>query len=286
MCQQREFPIKTNITQTSKVDVCAKICTFFRLSTVRHADFLLLFHMHRLQFNFQLISFDICLFNVMLKSDTFVVISQSLNSFTFAGMEEPKGEKPLENGHATVQEPSEVQNATKPEEERSIKVEETSELLSTAIKEEINVDHNAKTETPPELCLTTKNLERVREELRQEEILQGRKSPFKIETASSSPVKLETVLKTVQSLLDTILTPTFLFYRSSLKSAKVPPLPQVVTNPVIIGPHLIITTTEIEKKIGIEVAVEVIEAVTTENDTMLECNAKSEINISLSVVNQ
>eukprot|EP00093_Oithona_nana_P011637 11637.XXX_468499_465056_1 [CDS] Oithona nana genome sequencing. len=108
-------------------------------------------------------------------------------------MEEPKGEKPLENGHATVQEPSEVQNATKPEEERAIKVEETSELLSTAIKEEINVDHNGKTETPPELCLTTKNLERVREELRQEEILQGRKSPFKIETASSSPVKLETV---------------------------------------------------------------------------------------------
>ena len=108
-------------------------------------------------------------------------------------MEEPKGEKPLENGHATVQEPSEVQNATKPEEEKAIKVEETSELLSTAIKEEINVDHNAKTESQPELCLTTKNLERVREELRQEEILQGRKSPFKIETASSSPVKLETV---------------------------------------------------------------------------------------------
>ena len=43
---------------------------------------------------------------------------------------------------------------------------------------------------------------------------------------------------------------------------------------------------EIEKKIGIEVAVEVIEAVTTENDTMLECNAKSEIDISLLVVNQ
>merc|ERR1712004_367780 len=116
-----------------------------------------------------------------------------INTVGESGMEEPKGEKPLENGHATVQEPSEVQNATKPEEERSIKVEETSELLSTAIKEEINVDHNAKTETPPELCLTTKNLERVREELRQEEILQGRKSPFEIETASSSPVKLETV---------------------------------------------------------------------------------------------
>ena len=64
-----------------------------------------------------------------------------------------------------------------------------------------------------------------------------------------------------------------------------PPLPQVVTNPVIIGPHLIIIT-EIEKKIGTEVVVEVIEAVTTENDTMLECNAKSEININLSVVNQ
>ena len=286
MCQQREFRIKTNITQTSKVDVCTKICTFFRLSTVRHADFFPLFHMHRLQFNFHLISFDICLFNVMLKSDTFVVISQSLNSFTFAGMEEPKGEKPLENGHATVQEPSEVQNATKPEEERAIKVEETSELLSTAIKEEIDVDHNGKTETPPELCLTTKNLERVREELRQEEILQGRKSPFKIETASSSPVKLETVLeKNCPMFVDTTnIDPNLSFYRSSLKSAKVPPLPQVVTNPVIIGPHLIIN--EIEKKIGIEVAVEVIEAVTTENDTMLECNAKSEIDISLLVVNQ
>ena len=202
-------------------------------------------------------------------------------------MEEPKGEKPLENGHATVQEPSEVQNATKPEEEKAIKVEETSELLSTAIKEEINVDHNAKTESQPELCLTTKNLERVREELRQEEILQGRKSPFKIETASSSPVKLETVLeKNCPMFVDTTnIDPNLSFYRSSLKSAKVPPLPQVVTNPVIIGPHLIIIT-EIEKKIGTEVVVEVIEAVTTENDTMLECNAKSEININLSVVNQ
>ena len=76
------------------------------------------------------------------------------------------------------------------------------------------------------------------------------------------------------------------FFRSSLKSAKVPPQPQVVTNPVIIGPHLIIIITEIEKKIGTEVVVEVIEAVTTENDTMLECNAKLEINISLLVVNQ
>ena len=75
MCQQREFGIKTNITQTSKVDVCAKICTFFRLSIVRHADFLLLLHMHRLYFNFPLISVDICLFNVILKFDTFVVIS-------------------------------------------------------------------------------------------------------------------------------------------------------------------------------------------------------------------
>ena len=60
----------------------------------------------------------------------------------------------------------------------------------------------------------------------------------------------------------------------------------MVTNPVIIGPHLIIIITEIEKKIGTEVVVEVIEAVTTENDTMLECNAKLEINISLLVVNQ
>ena len=60
----------------------------------------------------------------------------------------------------------------------------------------------------------------------------------------------------------------------------------MVTNPVIIGPHLIIIITEIEKKIGTEVAVEVIEAVTIGNDTMLECNAKLEINISLSVVNQ
>ena len=49
-------------------------------------------------------------------------------------------------------------------------------------------------ETPkvdPEFVLTTKNLERVREELRQEEILQGKKSPLKNITAE--PVKNEPV---------------------------------------------------------------------------------------------
>ena len=49
----------------------------------------------------------------------------------------------------------------------------------------------AKSTADPEFALTTKNLERIREELRQEEIMQGRKSPFKSET--SSPIKLEPV---------------------------------------------------------------------------------------------
>merc|ERR1711981_285151 len=42
----------------------------------------------------------------------------------------------------------------------------------------------------PEFVLTTKNLERVREDLRQEEVLQGRKSPIKIDTPAS-PMKTE-----------------------------------------------------------------------------------------------
>ena len=42
----------------------------------------------------------------------------------------------------------------------------------------------------PEFVLTTKNLERVREDLRQEEILQGKKSPIKIDTPTS-PMKTE-----------------------------------------------------------------------------------------------
>ena len=45
--------------------------------------------------------------------------------------------------------------------------------------------------TDREFVLTTKNLERVREELRQEEVLQGKKSPLK--SVSASPNKHELV---------------------------------------------------------------------------------------------
>ena len=48
--------------------------------------------------------------------------------------------------------------------------------------------------TDPEFVLTTKNLERVREELRQEEILTGKISPLK--SVSASPIKNELVLVT------------------------------------------------------------------------------------------
>lgn len=72
-----------------------------------------------------------------------------------------------------------------------------SKLTDVVIKEEEKI--NGKNDHQnPDFVLTTKNLERVKEELRQEEILQGRKSPFKSETAS--PIKLpesvSTYLKT------------------------------------------------------------------------------------------
>lgn len=44
--------------------------------------------------------------------------------------------------------------------------------------------------TDREFVLTTKNLERVREELRQEEVLQGKKSPLKSVSASSNKHEL------------------------------------------------------------------------------------------------
>ena len=118
-------------------------------------------------------------------------------------MEEPKSEEPLENGQATVPELKVHESQS----EETVKVEETSEL-SVAIKEEIqevkNVCQTELTNTSganDNFSLTTKNLERVREELRQEEILQGRKSPFKSETAASSPVKLETVIDNLRICL-------------------------------------------------------------------------------------
>ena len=58
---------------------------------------------------------------------------------------------------------------------------------TNSIKQEKTLD--------PEFVLTTKNLERVREDLRQEEVLQGRKSPVKDLPASSfgTPIKSENV---------------------------------------------------------------------------------------------
>ena len=57
--------------------------------------------------------------------------------------------------------------------------------------------NSIKQETPldPEFVLTTKNLERVRDDLRQEVVLQGRKSPAKDLPASSfgTPIKSENV---------------------------------------------------------------------------------------------
>ena len=61
------------------------------------------------------------------------------------------------------------------------------------VKQETSKDIIAP-KTDPEFVLTTKNLERVREELRQEEILTGKISPLK--SVSASPIKNELVLVT------------------------------------------------------------------------------------------
>ena len=104
-------------------------------------------------------------------------------------MEEPTSEEPVENGHLEAILAAEAA-PEQPKQESEIPADaikvEPSEL--TAKPTENKVDF---VKLDPDFNLTTKNLERVREELRQEEILQGRKSPFKSETAS--PVKLETV---------------------------------------------------------------------------------------------
>ena len=112
-------------------------------------------------------------------------------------MEEPKSEEPLENGHVeaipatTEAVPEQPKEETEMTTTTAIKIESSD--ISTEQPTEVKVEKVAAPVKPePDFNLTTKNLERIREELRQEEILQGRKSPFKSETAS--PVKLETVL--------------------------------------------------------------------------------------------
>ena len=67
--------------------------------------------------------------------------------------------------------------------------DETKVETTNSIKQEI---------LDPEFVLTTKNLERVREDLRQEEVLQGRKSPVKDLPTSSfgTPIKSENVSNT------------------------------------------------------------------------------------------
>ena len=84
-------------------------------------------------------------------------------------------EKPIQINHDGI-------ISTPKENGDEMKIETTN-----SIKQEKTLD--------PEFVLTTKNLERVREDLRQEEVLQGRKSPVKDLPASSfgTPIKSENV---------------------------------------------------------------------------------------------
>ena len=130
-------------------------------------------------------------------------------------MDKPQSEEEIQvpNG-VTDSDPSEIkselmslENATAneikmeppmAEESMSKKSESQNDNISELVKEAPALDtapndnvHVQTAISDPDFVITTKNLERVREDLRQEEILQGRKSPFKSETAS--PVKVESV---------------------------------------------------------------------------------------------
>ena len=131
-------------------------------------------------------------------------------------MDKPQSEEEIQvpNG-VTDSDPSEIkselmslENATAneikmeppmAEESMSKKSESQNDNISELVKKEAPAldtapNDNVHVQTAisdPDFVITTKNLERVREDLRQEEILQGRKSPFKSETAS--PVKVESV---------------------------------------------------------------------------------------------
>ena len=119
-------------------------------------------------------------------------------------MEEPKSEEPLENGHKEAISASIEAVPEQPKEETDTTTTVATKIESSEISTEKPPENildkvvGPAIKPEPDFNLTTKNLERVREELRQEEILQGRKSPFKSETAS--PVKLETVRKSFSSI--------------------------------------------------------------------------------------
>ena len=100
-------------------------------------------------------------------------------------------------------EPSKLEDChPKPEETPTNSVKKDAAVEESETKVEVEWNSKIKIEPPshdPEFILTTKNLERVREDLRQEEVLKGQRSPIRIEQPPKSP-KSETV-----SLRDTLI---------------------------------------------------------------------------------
>ena len=93
-------------------------------------------------------------------------------------------------------EPSKLEDChPKPEETPTNSVNKDVAIEDSETKVEVEWNSKIKIEPPshdPEFILTTKNLERVREDLRQEEVLKGQRSPIRIEQPPKSP-KSETV---------------------------------------------------------------------------------------------
>ena len=93
-------------------------------------------------------------------------------------------------------EPSKLEDChPKPEETPTNSVKKDAAVEESETKVEVEWNSKIKIEPPshdPEFILTTKNLERVREDLRQEEVLKGQRSPIRIEQPPKSP-KSETV---------------------------------------------------------------------------------------------
>ena len=88
-------------------------------------------------------------------------------------------------------EPSKLEDChPKPEETPTNSVNKDVAIEDSETKVEVEWNSKIKIEPPshdPEFILTTKNLERVREDLRQEEVLKGQRSPIRIEQPPKSP---------------------------------------------------------------------------------------------------